>query len=275
MSFVTSEAPLDKMVNMLKAKPDWKIIPTKKGVVMRTLEIRLVLIAAVLLSGCVTSHQARSVKPSSFLGDSASLLGKGRKGEEALLVYRKPGTDWRSYDKIILDPVTIWGVENSTLPPAELADYQKLVDNFYLVLKDKLSKIYVINDQPGPGVMRIQAAILNGAQANRALKVAKVIAPYAGYADVFWTFATGKPAFTGEVSFEYTIKDSRTGELLGEGADRRVGGNQIGRHTLTSWGDVQNILLYWSDATVYWLCTDRARSDCQKPNEGLLKGPLM
>lgn len=242
---------------------------------MKMSELCLVAAAALLLTGCVTSQQARSVKPSAFLGKSASLLEKGRKGEDALLVYRKPGTDWHSYDRIILEPVAIWGMESSTLPAAELADYQKLVDNFYLMLKEKLSKNYSLTDQPGPGVFRLQAALINGAQANKTLKVAKVIAPYAGYADVLWTFATGKPAFTGEVSLEYTIKDARTGELLGEGADRRVGGNQIGKQTLTSWGDVQSILLYWSDAAVYWLCVDRASGNCQKPNEGLLKGPSL
>lgn len=241
---------------------------------MKMSELCLVAVAGVLLGGCVTSHQARTVTPSPFLGKSASLLEKGRKGEEALLVYRKPGTDWHSYDRIIVEPVTIWGIESSTLPAAELADYQKIVGNFYLMLKEKLSKNYGLTEQPGPGVLRLQAALINGAQANKTLKVAKVIAPYAGYADVLWTFATGKPAFTGEVSLEYTIKDARTGELLGEGVDRRVGGNQIGKQTLTSWGDVQNILLYWSDAAVYWLCVDRAAADCQKPNEGLLKGPL-
>jgi hypothetical protein len=241
---------------------------------MKTSEILLVAMVTLILGGCVTSQQARTVKPSGFLGDSSSLLSKGRKGNEALLVYRKPGTDWHSYDRIILEPVTIWASQVPALPAAEQADYQKIVDNFYLILKEKLSKSYGMTEVPGPGVLRIRTAIVNGAQANQALKVAKVIAPYAGYADVLWTFATGKPAFTGEVSFEYRIDDAATGVLLAEGADRRVGGNQIGKQTLTSWGDVQNILLYWSDAAVYWLCVDRGSPGCLRPNEGLLKGPL-
>lgn len=242
---------------------------------MRRTEICVVAAAVALLGGCVTSHQARRVTPSGFLGESASLLKKGRKGEEALLVYRKNGVDWSSYNKIILEPVTIWGKESSTLPPAELADYQRLADNFYLTLKEKLSKSYVMTVVPAPRTMRIRAALINGAQANKTLKVAKTIAPYAGYADILWTFGTGKPAFSGEVSFEYTIKDSRSGELLAAGADRRVGGNQLGKSTLTSWGDVQNILLYWSDAAVYWLCVDRRETGCLKPKEGLIKAPLM
>lgn len=227
--------------------------------------------AVLLLTGCVTSRQARFVKPGGFLGDSAALLSKGERGEEALLVYLKKGTRWAAYDKVILDPVAIWSVEPSTLPPEQADDYQKLVDSFHLTLMEKLEKHYSIVQTPMRGALRIQTAIVNGSQANSTLKVAKILAPYGGIADFLWTFATGKPAFAGEVSLEYKIKDSRTNVLLAAGADRRVGGNQLGASTFTSWGDVKNILSYWSDLTVYRLCVDRAGADCVKPTAGLLK----
>ena len=105
-----------------------------------------IVIAAVLvvLTACVTSNQARDVRPGGFLGDSASLLKKGDK-DETLLVYRNTSAKWTSYDKIILDPVTMWGVEKSTLPPDALADFQRLVDAFHRTLEDKLSKDYQID----------------------------------------------------------------------------------------------------------------------------------
>jgi hypothetical protein len=241
---------------------------------VKKLEISFALTALVVLGGCVSSSHARKVTPSRFLGDSASLLKKGGK-DDVLLVYRNKNTDWRTYDKIIVDPVTIWDVENSTLPADELADYQRLVDDFYVTLKAKLSKDYGMTDTPAAGAMRLQVAIVNGDQANAALKVAKTIAPYAGTADTLWTFATGKPAFAGEVSIEYMVKDSQSQELLAAGADRRVGGNQLGKATLTGWGDVQNILVYWSDQAVYLLCVDRKAKDCKKPKAGLVKNPVM
>jgi hypothetical protein len=229
--------------------------------------------AIVVLTGCVASSQARSVQPSGFLGDSASLLKKGGKND-VLLVYRNKDARWGSYDKIVLDPITIWGVESANLPPDALADFQRLVDNFHRTMADKLSKDYALTDAPSAGAMRIQIAIINGERANAPLKVAKTIAPYAGYADTIWTFATGKPAFSGEVSLEYMVRDSETGELLAAGADRRVGGGQVGKATLTGWGDVQNILNYWSDEAVYLLCRDRKAEHCVKPKAGLLENPL-
>jgi uncharacterized protein DUF3313 len=241
---------------------------------MRRIEMVIAAAVLVALAGCVSTNQARSIKPSGFLGDSAALLKKGGKGD-VLLVYRKKGTDWKAYDKIILDPVTIWGAESSTPPPDQQADFQKLVDDFYRMLKDKLSKDYTITESPSAGAMRIQIAIINGKQANAPLKIAKTVAPYAGYADTVWTFATGKPAFAGEVSIEYMVKDSESQELLVAGADRRVGGNQLGMTTLSNWGDVQNSLIYWSDEARYLLCVDRGEKNCSKPKAGLVENPLM
>ena len=226
------------------------------------------LLAVVCLTGCVTSRQARTVKPSAFLGESAPLLRKGA-SDEALLVYRKEGTDWRSFDKVLLDPVQVWSAGPSTVPSDQALDYQRLVDSFHLTLREKLARKYEIVDAPEPGALHIQLAVVDGAQANQTLKVAKLLAPYAGVADVLWTFATGKPAFTGEVALEYMIRNAQTGELLRAGADRRVGGNQFGRATFTSWGDVKNILTYWSDLTVYRLCVDRGEPNCQRPSAGL------
>jgi hypothetical protein len=229
--------------------------------------------AWVVVTGCVSSSQARSVNTNGFLGDSASLLKKGGKGD-VLMVYRNKDAEWPSYDKIILDPIAIWGAENSTLPPDALADFQRLVDDFYRSLADKLSKHYALTDTPAIGAMRIQIAIMDGERANAPLRVAKTVAPYAGYADTLWTFATGKPAFAGEVSIEFMVRDSQTGNLLAAGADRRVGGGQVGKATLTQWGDVQNILAYWSDEAVYLLCRDRNGEHCVKPKAGLLENPL-
>jgi hypothetical protein len=240
---------------------------------MNRTAIGITALAFAVLTACVSSSRARSVKPSDFLGDTASLLKKGDKND-FLLVYRNKDAQWASYDKIFLEPVTIWHAENSKLPADALADFQKLVDDFQHLLTEKLSRDYQMVPAPAPNAMRIRIAIMNGEQANVPLKVASH-APYAGYASTLWTFATGKPAFAGEVSLEYIVRDSITEELLAAGADRRVGGNQVDTKVLTSWGDVQNILTYWTDEAVYRLCLNRKAKDCPKPSSGLLENPVM
>lgn len=240
---------------------------------MRKFEILGVMAALAVLAGCVSSSRARSVQPSDFLGDTATLLKKGDKSD-FLLVYRNKDAQWSSYDKIFLEPVAIWHPENSKLPPDALADFQKLVDDFQRLLMDKLSRDYEMVDAPAPHAMRVRIAIMNGERANVPLKVASH-APYAGYANTVWTFATGKPAFSGEVSLEYIVRDSITEDLLAAGADRRVGGNQVDTSTLSGWGDVQKILVYWTDEAVYRLCLDRKAKECPKPKAGLVENPVM
>jgi hypothetical protein len=67
------------------------------------------------------------------------------------------------------------------------------------------------------------------------------------------------------------IRDATTNDLLAAGADRRVGGNQLGAATFTEWGDVKNILTYWSSLTAYRLCIDRRAPDCRRPSAGLVE----
>jgi hypothetical protein len=242
---------------------------------MKRSSIVAAVIACVALSGCASSSRARNVQPSDFLGDSAKLLKKGTRSD-FLLVYRNPNVPLLSYDKVILEPVKLWAPKGTEtkLPPDQLADLQKLVDSFDHTLREKLAKDYTLVDAPAPGAMRIEVAVVNGRKANSTLRVAKTIAPYAGSADTLWTFATGKPAFTGEASLEFMIHDTQTGELLAAGADRRVGGNQLGKATVKDWGDVENILTYWSDEAVYALCMDRKARNCVKPSAGLLENPI-
>jgi uncharacterized protein DUF3313 len=242
---------------------------------MKSFSIVAALAVCVALSGCASSSRAKDVKPTDFLGDSAKLLKKGSKSD-FLLVYRNPNVPLTSYDKVILEPVKLWAPKETSekLPPDQLADLQRLVDSFDHTLRGKLAKDYAMVDAPAPGAMRIEVAIVSGKKAMTTLKVAKTVAPYAGYADTVWTFATGKPAFAGEASLEFMIHDTQTGDLLVAGADRRVGGNQWGKATVKDWGDVENILTYWSDEAVYALCLDRKAQNCVKPKAGLLENPI-
>jgi hypothetical protein len=229
---------------------------------------------ALLLAGCAYSYQARHVTPTSFLGPSASLLKKGKRHDDPLLVYRRPGTAWASYDKIIVDPIEIWTTSSSSSAD-EWSDIQRLSIDFHQMLTDRLRRSYRIVETSQPGAMRIRLAMIDARPARAVFKVAKDAAPYIGVtvAGTAWTFITGKPAFGGEVSVEYMIQDSATGELLAAGADRRVGGDQIGRATFTTWGDVKNIVSLWSDFAAYRLCVDRDGHDCVKPKAGLLERP--
>jgi hypothetical protein len=237
-------------------------------------KLSIVLIAAVVypFAGCATSKQARKVEPTSFLGEYRSLLAPGKSDEDPLLVYRNPKANFDSYRKLLLEPVTIWGDPNHALTEGERHDLQQVVDNFYVSLRTKLSPYFQLVDQPGPGVLRAQVALENSERSDTALKVASKGVPYGAVPSTIWTMITGKPAFVGEASIEYILKDAGTGELLAAGADRRVGGDAVSTEYLNSWGDVKNVLDYWTDAAVYRVCLGRGGANCVRPKTSLLPG---
>jgi Protein of unknown function (DUF3313) len=68
----------------------------------------------------------------SFLGQDYELLRPGEEGE-ALLVYRNPDAPWRSYDKIKLDPITIWAGEGSEFEDFSEPERQELADTVYTI----------------------------------------------------------------------------------------------------------------------------------------------
>ena len=81
-----------------------------------------------------------------------------------------------------------------------------------------------------------------------------------------WTYFRGKPAFAGEITVEFTVRDSVTGELLFAGTDRRVGGqNLFDSEVFNRWGDVQNSLEFWTEQSAYQLCSARRKTNCTPP----------
>ena len=80
------------------------------------------------------------------------------------------------------------------------------------------------------------------------------------------TYFRGKPAFAGEITIEFTVRDAQTGALLLAGTDRRVGGqNLFNKQVFNSWGDVQNSLEFWTEQSAYQLCVARRGTTCVQP----------
>lgn len=226
----------------------------------------LAMIATVaMLSACAATKQARSVDASGFLSEYTSLLQPGT-GDQVLLVYKKPNLNLSGYKKIMLAPITVWDDPAHPLTAEQRNDYLVLADSFHQVLTEKWSKDYEMVDKFGPNTMRVQVAIIHGDKSRVGLAFISKVIPQARALNTLWGFASGKPAFTGEVTIEFKFTDAETGELLGAGADKRVGTLKLfDKSTVTSWGDVQNAFTYWGDFSTYRFCQLRSGTDCVKP----------
>lgn len=220
--------------------------------------------ACMVLSGCARTQPERDVRipHSGFLPDY-SLLEPGPT-DGALLVYMNPKADWRSYQKVLVDPVLIWSRTDAIPDATPKRDLRRLAGNFYRMITRELAKDYEIVEAPAPSVLRIQVALTNIEQTTGAVDVTGAVDSGADRMFSGNDFATGKPLLVGDVNAEYKIIDARTGQILAMGIDRNVGSRAIERN-LDTWDEANTILASWSKHIRYKLCRLRAGADCFLP----------
>ena len=123
----------------------------------------------------------------SFLGPDASKLAPGPKGGAAL-VWVNPNAQWASYTKILLEPVQFWAAPDSKV---STSDQQVLTEYFYNSLKTNLPQQgFTLVDQPGPGVIRLQVALMDATTAVPGLRTISVVVPQARVLNLAQSMAT-------------------------------------------------------------------------------------
>jgi hypothetical protein len=225
----------------------------------------------LVITGCASTQEAKSVEKSGFLGDY-SLLKEGERStisesaeDQALLVYRNPAADWRKYRKIQLDPVTVWmSGKDSQLKDLSVEDRQRLAALLWSKLDESLRKDYEMTSQAGPDVLRIQAAITEAGESNAVLDTVTSIVPQTRMLSGMKSLATGVSAFTGSAAVEFKATDSVTGAILAEAVDRRGGTKSLSGVT-NSWNDVEEAYRFWAEKMRYRLCQGRRGMNCVEP----------
>lgn len=232
---------------------------------MERFRLMFVLIMAAgvvaLLGGCGASHQARSVEMKNSLLINPAILEKGS-GDEALYRYLNPKTDFRSYSKIMIDPVIM--SKNDTLDAKETENYQKLVNNAYVFLSDELKKDYTLVQTPEPGTLRFQMALISAGSSAPGRTVLSTVMPIGLGLSIVKYAATGTPMAVGDITVELKVTDAATGELVFAGVDKRVGGINI-QGAWDSWMTADDGLKYWAKRAGFVLCQKRGGKACVKP----------
>lgn len=224
-----------------------------------------VIAAMLLASGCTQTSRAPDVTDSGFLGADYALLKPG-KPDQAQLVYFRAGVTWSRYQKILLDPVTGWKGRESAGRGISPQDEQMLVNYFYSVIHDALVKEgFKLVTAPEPDTLRVRVAITKAQESDVALNVISTVIPALHVLSSLEKAATGKPSFVGEAQIEVKATDAMTGELLAAGIDHRVGGKALDASTMTSWGDVENMMRLWANHGSYNLCRLQERPNCIAP----------
>jgi hypothetical protein len=229
----------------------------RKKTITETFQSAVIMATAALLcllAACATTqHEGPSIgqrisgegadlpKPSGFLGDYSQLTPGP--DQAALLRYINPAVNWSDYNKIIIDPVTFYGVDPSKVPTA---DQQTLANYFFNQLTEQLGKEITIVDQPGPGVMRLSVALTDAESATPGLRTVSTIVPQARVLNAIVSLGSGSLAFVGSAQGEGQITDSVTGVRMAAFVDKRVGGSNLKNVAVFQWGDTEHVMDFWA-----------------------------
>lgn len=183
--------------------------------------------------------------PSGFLDDYALLQAGGE--DDLRYVYRNPAADWRRYDRILLEPVTLWRSGRGSLDPVPERDLLRLAADFENALRARVGESFAIVDAPGPGVMRVRLAITEARASDPVLDVLTATREAASpHPAGDGPLDPETRRFIASASLEGEIRDAETNQLLAQGVDhRREPGSLAG--VAETWAEVNRRLAFWVD----------------------------
>ena len=202
---------------------------------------RSLLAVTLVAAACATRRPSPPADVSGFL-DDYSLLRRGGKGDVAL-VYRNPDAHWTSYDKVLLEPVTLWRSGRKSLDPVPEKDLLHLVADLEGAVRRRLGAGFTLVDEAKPGTMRIRLAITEARASDPVLDVLRA----RGDGDVTAGSGPLDPEtrrFIESAQIEGEIRDAVTNQLLAAGVDRR---RREGALPIDTWADVDRALGFWAE----------------------------
>jgi hypothetical protein len=203
--------------------------------------LALALALVLVIAACATTRQRRSVETRGFLGDY-SLLREGT-GDEPQLYYVRPGSDFSRYDRVLIESVTFWYEGEAKL---SAQDQQRLTDQLYLSLDTKLrEKGFAIVKQPGPGVLRLRAAITEARGAKTVANTVTSVVPQTAVVTTLGGLATDAANLVGQAAIEAELSDSLSGQRLMAAVDERVG-TKSPLGAFSKWKHVTDAFDYWA-----------------------------
>lgn len=229
----------------------------------------LIGVCAAMLTACATTEQAGGfgkAEPSGFLNDYSMLHPAANETEASLVYFTPDKTKFKSYTKILLEPVQVWRGEKSSAKNIDMEDANYLSQFLWSRVDEELRKDYTMVQQPGPGVLRVRIGITEAGKGIPVLDNVTAMHPGSLIVSKGKKALSGTESLVGKSSIEMEATDSQTGELLGAGVDRRGGGKYAWK-SLNRWEDVEQAFTYWAKKIRWRACTMRGDAVCEKPED--------
>ena len=215
--------------------------PTKAWIGLPLLALCLLLLSACSTTQKVAINQADL--NCTFLVNECSLLTPSGEDQNGLR-WLNPAAQWTQYNKIMIDPVTFWAGSTTSI---SASDQQILVNYFNQQLNKELGQKFQIVTEPGPGVMKLDVAIVDASSSTPVLRSISMIVPQARVLSSLKYLAAGTFPFVGSAQAEGKVSDSVSGQVLGLFVDKRVGGGAFTTGFQWRWGDAENAINHWAE----------------------------
>lgn len=204
----------------------------------------MILCMILSLDGC--AKNAAPLNFSGFLGNYTGL--RPSPDESGAWSYRKPEANFKRYTKIILDPLVIWPSQNSAYGGIDALTAWKLALAFQERMSQALAGGYVIVKEPGPGVLRLRAALTEVILERPTLASPGPLLPLAN--DILLQASekiSGMNALEGEAAIEAELLDAESQERLAAFVEKRMSSKILLTRDKDSLGPVLEIFDYWAN----------------------------
>lgn len=193
---------------------------------------KMYVVSAVVFWGMISLQGCtKPAEKTDFLPSQTELL-PCRESKEKLW-WERPGFDWHSYKKVIIDPVVVAGNAAGGHSAHDRTEVLELEGHFREIVAEKLAPEFSVVTEPGPDVLRIKPAITRVDRANPLLNLVT-------------TAVVLVPLDMGGISIEVEFLDSLTGDILAAMVETKSGTPLQVVASFSQYGHAENAMEDWA-----------------------------
>ncbi|MBB4955128.1 hypothetical protein HNO93_003208 [Agrobacterium vitis] len=168
------------------------------------------IVASITLVGCTTAD------PTIYSGlASASHLKADPSDSSGRVPYRyNSGVNWRQYDKVIIDPVTIYRGQDNQFVKVSEEDKTALANYMQAQFTEKLRTRFSVVTAPEPGTLRVHLTLTGAKTTTPVLGPFSHVDVGGGVYNAVQAVRDKEGSMTGSVAYAVEIYDAATNTLL-------------------------------------------------------------
>lgn len=199
--------------------------------------IGMICLLAPLVACSGTTKQGEAPRIGALL-PSPQAMRAGETGESAY-VFVEPSTVFYTYNRMMLEPVTLWAGPYAGLETMSPASRKALANAVYGELSHVADQLCQMVDKPGPATLIVNVALVDAAVADPTMVTISGTSAEQRLPDTLGkeAFDADAGAFVGRAVLQIVGRDALTGAVVWQAIDRRPSDAATGK-PLASWYDV-------------------------------------